>query len=204
MENKLQELTQKLYTEGLSKGREQADSLIAEAEKKAAQIIADAEGKAKQITENAAKSAEETAKNTATEIALASAQSMSTLKEAISSLVVSDAISSSVATACLDVKFVKELLLAVAGAWNGVGGDSADLIAELPEAKQAEFEAGFKASAKAFLDAGVEVAYSSGVKSGFKISPKAGGYYISFTDSDFNALLSEFIRPRVAKILFEK
>ena len=42
MENKLQQLTQKLYEEGLEKGRSEAEKCVAEAQEKAAKIIADA------------------------------------------------------------------------------------------------------------------------------------------------------------------
>ena len=38
MENKLQQLTQKLYDEGLEKGRAEADRLVAEAKKEAAKL----------------------------------------------------------------------------------------------------------------------------------------------------------------------
>ena len=40
---KLQELTDKLYQQGLEKGRNEADSLVAEAKSKAQKIVADAE-----------------------------------------------------------------------------------------------------------------------------------------------------------------
>ena len=39
MENKLQELTDRLYREGLSKGKEEGEALVAKAEEKAAGII---------------------------------------------------------------------------------------------------------------------------------------------------------------------
>ena len=42
MENKLQELTDKLYNEGLSKGRQEAEALKAAAAKESEQIISDA------------------------------------------------------------------------------------------------------------------------------------------------------------------
>ena len=40
---KLQELTDKLYQQGLEKGRAEADSLVADAKSKAHKIVADAE-----------------------------------------------------------------------------------------------------------------------------------------------------------------
>lgn len=42
MENKLQELTKKLYDEGLEKGRAEADRLVGEAKNEAAKIVAEA------------------------------------------------------------------------------------------------------------------------------------------------------------------
>ena len=46
MENKkLQELTEKLYAEGLSKGRQEAEAMVAEAEAKAAKLVAEADRK---------------------------------------------------------------------------------------------------------------------------------------------------------------
>ena len=43
MENKLKELTERLYGEGLEKGRVEADRLVAEAQAEAAKIVKEAE-----------------------------------------------------------------------------------------------------------------------------------------------------------------
>ena len=40
MDNKLQELTDRLYKEGLSKGKEEGEAILAEASRKAEEIIA--------------------------------------------------------------------------------------------------------------------------------------------------------------------
>ena len=59
MENKLQQLTQKLYDEGLEKGRAEAKRLVSEAKNEAAKIIADAKAEAEAVV----KAAEAKAKN---------------------------------------------------------------------------------------------------------------------------------------------
>ena len=56
--------------------------------------------------------------------------------------------------------------------------------------------------AKQLLAEGVEVGYSDKVRSGFRIGEKNGGYYISFSEEDFDALLSEFLKEKVAKMLY--
>ena len=76
MENKLQQLTQKLYDEGLEKGRAEAERLVSEAKSEAAKIIADAKAEAEAIVKAAEAKAEDTAKNSMTEIALAGKQAV--------------------------------------------------------------------------------------------------------------------------------
>lgn len=46
MENKLEQLTRKLYDEGLEKGRAEADRVLAEARKEAGRIVAEAHAEA--------------------------------------------------------------------------------------------------------------------------------------------------------------
>lgn len=202
MENKLQELTNKLYEEGLSKGRNDADRLIADAEAKAKKIVADAEEKAQEIAKNAAKSADEYKKNAMTELALASKQAVSALKDSIANMIVAKTSSEAVKAANAEPKFVKEMLLAVATNWNGAESGKVTLSALLPADWQTKFEKEFSADAQALLSKGVEVGFSDKVKNGFKIGEKDGGYYISFTDADFDALLGEFLKDKVAKILY--
>ena len=52
------------------------------------------------------------------------------------------------------------------------------------------------------LKGNVESSFSKKVAGGFTIGPKDGGYFISFTDETFNALISEYLRPATKKLLF--
>lgn len=203
MENKLQKLTEQLYEEGLSKGRNDADKLVAEAQAKAKAIVAEAQAEAKAIVEKAQKQAEELTQNTMTEISLAGRQAVAALKSEINTMVVAKTASKAVAEATMDAAFVKDMLLAVAKNWNGSSTDVVSLSALLPEEKKAALDSVFAAAAKELLAAGVEVAYGKGVKSGFKIGPKDGGYYISFSDEDFDALLGEYLREKVSNLLYK-
>ena len=192
MENKLQQLTQKLYDEGLEKGRTEADKLVADAERKAEEIVRAAERKA-----------EDVAKNTMTEIALAGKQAVARIKSEIASLIVARATSEGVKAAVADPAFIKETLLSVAKNWNGADSGKVELQALLPEAQRASFDAAFAASAQELLAAGIEVGYSPEVKTGFKVGAKEGGYYISFSDADVEALLGEYLREKVSAMLFK-
>lgn len=203
MENKLQELTRKLYDEGLEKGRADADRLIADAKAQAQKILAEAETRAAGIVRAAESRAEDVEKNTMTEIALAGRQAVSKIKSEIATMIVTKATAEEVKSAALDPKFLEEMLIDVARNWNGAEAGKVTLEALLPEDARQTLDAAFAKSARALLDAGIEVGWSREVKTGFKIGAKDGGYYISFTDADLEALLGEYLRDKVYQLLFK-
>lgn len=198
---KLQELTDKLYQEGLEKGRAEADSLVSEAKSQAEKIVADARAEAEKIMEQAHHKAEDTEKNAMTEIALAGRQAKAKIKSEIENMIVARSTETGVKAATLDAAFIKDMLLAVAKNWNN--GSKVELEALLPEAQRKTLDKAIEASAKALLAEGIEVGYSAEVKSGFKVGEKNGGYYISFSDESFEALLSSYLREKVSDLLFK-
>ncbi len=204
MENKLQELTRKLYDEGLEKGRADADKLVADAKAEAARLVAEAKAEAESIVKAAEAKAEDLRKNSMAEISLAGKQAVAKIKEQVAEMIIAKSTVEGVKAANLDAEFVKNMLVEVAHNWNGASSENVSLAALLPESKKAEFDAAIEKSAKELLPAGVEVGYSKNVKSGFKVGAKNGGYYISFSDEDFNALLGEYLRDKVAALIFGK
>lgn len=203
MENKLQELTQKLYDEGLEKGRAEAGKLISDARAEAQKILAEAQAQADGIVRAARTKAEDVEKNTLTEIALAGRQAVSKIKSEIAGAIVAKSTGENVKSASLDPEFIREMLVSVAKNWNGADSGKVTLQALLPEDARAKLDAAFAKSARALLDAGIEVGWSKSVKTGFKVGAKEGGYYISFTDADLEALLGEYLREKVYQLLFK-
>ena len=199
---KLQELTDKLYQQGLEKGRNEADSLVAEAKLKAQKIVAEAEEKAAAIIAAAEDKASDAHKNAMTEISLAGKQAVAKIKSEIAEAIILKSTGAAVKAASIDATFIKDMLLAVASNWNAATAE-VSLKALLPEEKRAELDAAMQKSAEELLKAGVEVGYSKEVKTGFKVGEKAGGYYISFTDESFDALLQEYLREKVANLLYK-
>lgn len=203
MENKLQQLTRTLYAEGLEKGRTEAERLVAEAKTEAEKILANAKAEADAIVRSAELKAQDVEKNSLTEIALAGKQAVAKIKSEIAQMIVAKSSSEAVKAATLDADFVKEMLVAVAKNWDGASSSKVELKALLPQAQKQALDAKFEEAAKALLAQGIEVGYSAEVKSGFKVGQKGGGYYISFTDEDFDALMKEYLREKVATLLYE-
>ena len=200
--NKLQELTQKLYNEGLERGRAEAERLVAEAKESAAKIIAEAKAEAEAIAKAAEDRAEDIAKNAMADIALAGRQAMTKVKAELAEAVIMKTTGAAVKAATADSAFVKDMLLAMANNWTSSTVD-VSLKALLPEEKRAELDAVMQASAAELAKAGIEVGYTKDVKTGFKLGEKNGGYYIAFTDESFDALFKEYLREKVSNILFK-
>jgi V/A-type H+-transporting ATPase subunit E len=200
--NKLQELTQKLYSDGLERGRAEADRLVAEAKEAAAKILADAKAEAEAIVKGAEDRAEDVAKNAMTEISLAGRQALTKIKAELAEAVIMKTTGAAVKAATMDATFVKDMLLAMANNWTASTVD-VSLKALLPEEKRAELDAVMQSSAAELAKAGIEVGYTKDIKAGFKLGEKDGGYYIAFTDESFDALLKEYLREKVSNILFK-
>ena len=200
MQNKLQELTDKLYNEGLSKGKQEGEELLAKAKVQAEEMIAKAQAEAAQIVAAAQKQADEIKTKVASDIRMASSQSLAATRNDIETLVVGKMTDEAVKKALTSAEFVKELIQAVATKFTTEG--PVDLALILPESLQKELEPFVNNELAKILGAGVEASFSKKVSGGFKIGPKNGGYFVSLTDETFNELIAEYLRPATKKILF--
>ena len=200
MQNKLQELTDKLYNEGLSKGKQEGEELLAKAKVQAEEMVAKAEAEAAQIVAAAQKQADEIKSKVASDIRMASIQSLAATRKDIETLVVGNMTDEPVKKALTSADFVKELIKSVADKFTTDG--PVDLALVLPESLQKELEPFVNNELAKMLNAGVEASFSKKVSGGFKIGPKEGGYFVSFTDETFDELISEYLRPATKKILF--
>ena len=202
MENKLQELTDRLYNEGLSKGRQEADQLLAQARTQAQEIVDNARAEADQIIAKADKKAADIATMVEGDLKMASTQAISALKQQVENMILTKAVAKPVGAALSDEKFVKELISTVVKAFNAANPDGVGLDVILPASAQNSLEQAFTNEVVKDLSEGIEVTNVKGLPGGFKIGPRDGGYQISFTGDDFTSLVAEYLRPATKKILF--
>ncbi len=200
MQNKLQELTDKLYNEGLSKGKAEGEAVLAKANADAEAIVAEATKKAEAIIAQAQKDAAQLKTKTEGDIALASRESISKVRQALESLVIAQAADAKVKTALSDTEFVKTLISAAVKAF--AEGKDCGIELCLAESAKADLENYVKSEVGKTLGKEVSVSFSKKIGGGFTIGPKDGGYYINFTDEAFDAIIGEYLRPATKKILF--
>lgn len=200
MQTKLQELTDLLYQEGLSKGREEGGQILEAAREEAASIIASAKAEAEEIKAKAEKEAQETVSKVESSLKMASEQALQATKKDIENLVIAKISDAPVNAALADGEFLKSIIKTVAEKFSSE--ESSEMSLVLPESMKAslgDFVAGELAKA---LGEGVKASFSKKMAGGFSIGPKDGSYFISLTDETFKALIGEYLRPEARKFLF--
>lgn len=192
----LNELTDKIYAEGVEKGNAEAQQIIAKANEKAASIIAEAEKKATAIVAAAESSSADLDKKTRAELKLYAEQSVNAVKTEIANLLTDKIAGDSVKAATTDAKFMQGLIAKLA---EQMAKDGEVVI----ETKDAEaLKKYFAANAKGLLEKGVKISEVKGIKTDFTIQPAKGGYKLAFGDAEFIAYFKEMLRPQLAELLF--
>ncbi len=172
MQNKLQELTDRLYNEGLSKGKQDGEELLQKAKIEADGIIAQAKSEAARIVAQANKEAEELKTKVTADVKMAATQSIAVTKQEIEKMVVTKAAAEGVKANMNNVAFVKDLITSVVKAFNPQNAAPVDLSLILPESLKKELEPFVKNEIANQFKGEVKVDYSKKVNGGFKISPK--------------------------------
>lgn len=194
--DKIQELTEKLYSEGVEKGVAEADKIISEAQEKATQIINDAERQAKQTTAHATKQAEEIKNNSEAELKLYASQALEGLKSEITNLITNELATSNVKAAMEDKQFMQKLIAELMQNWA-----TNETMVVGVENKE-ELEKYIESNVKSLLDKKLKIETVNGVKTGFVISPQDGSYRVKFGEEEFIEYFKEFLRPQIQKLLF--
>lgn len=201
MQDKLQELTDKLYNEGLSKGKKDAEDMLAKAKSEAAGITAEAKEEAQKIIADAKREGEELKKKAEGDIRMASSQALTAVRQKIEQAIIVKSVETPVTEALGEKEFMSALIKTVVSAFNPKES-SQSLEVILPENKKQELDSFVKNELSKCCSSGIHVIYDRNIENGFKVGPKGKGYTISFTDKSFESLISSYLRPKTKKLLF--
>lgn len=202
MDDKIKNLTEKLYKEGVEKGKERAGEIIQEAEERAARIIEDAGKRGKDIIAESRKSSDEIKTRVEAEIRLAQRQAMRTFKKEIEDVIVAETLDTDLYAAMNEPLNIEGFVAELIKQWHPEHTESPSLELLLPEKRKEELEAWFKSKAGRALSEGINVKFHENIKGGFQIASIKGGYRINLTDEDFSEFFKQYLRPRTRKLLF--
>lgn len=200
MSNKLQELTDRLYNEGLSKGKEEGEILLSKARNEADEIIANARKQAEDIVTEAENRAAQLKEKAESDIKMASEQALMATKKDIENLLVNALCTEETEKVLSEEKFLKEIILVVAQKFSTQQSEDISLV--LPASLESMLEPWVSTELKKALKKEISVDFSKKIKGGFSIGPQNGSWYISMSDESFKALISEYLRPVTKKLLF--
>lgn len=196
MNNKIQELTDIIYNEGVIKGREEADKILTDANTKAEQILSAAKKESERILVAAKKKAAELSENTKNELKLYASHSLSALKSEIASAITDTIVKEEIDNFSKSSDYLNQFILSLATQW----AEKENVVISTPDAEG--LKKYFLSKAKHILNKGITINQVNGMKSFFSIAPADGSYKIIFGEEEFENYFKSFLRPLIIDTLF--
>lgn len=193
---KIQELTDKLYREGVEKGKAEGERLVKQAQEEVAKMLSDAKEQAEKIIADAKKDAQELDTNTRSELKLYAGQALNALKSEAANVITDKLVGEAVKSLSDNKDFIGKFMVTLAQSW----GTDEPLVISTADAEG--LMAYFKAHAKGLLDKGVTIEQVNGKAASFSIAPADGSYKVNFGEEEFAAYFKEFLRPQLVEMLF--
>ena len=198
---KIQELTEKIYQDGIEKVRQEERVILDNARKEAKALVESAKKEAEATVRNAQAEALQTKSKLEAEMKIAANQALSLLKQQIADLLSQATLASAVGEAVNDVEFMKSLIQTIVSKWDP-SQTNVDLTVVLPEDKKEAFLRLFKSKAAEILGKGIEIKFEGRMGGGFFIGPSDNSFKLSFSETDFIQFFKSFLRQKAKEILF--
>ena len=201
MEDKIKNLTDKIYNEGVVKARDEAEKIMHEARHKADGLLADAQKQAEMIISKATSDAEEVSSNIREEIRHASNQAINIIKQKVGELITLSITDRPLKELVNDQQFILDTVKLMMDQW-GASGNRESITLVLPESLDKDAADVITKKIHEQFGNKINIALSHKMNSGFRISPEGSNYLISFTEKDFSSFFSQLLRPKTISILF--
>ncbi len=195
MEVKIDQLIEKIKSEGVESARKNADEIIQKAKNEADTIVSDAKKEAEKIINDAKKQTALFQNNAELAIQQAARDSELVVKTHITALF--DQVFKRKAGNALSPDFIKTLIEKIVTEW-GKGNDVDVLVNEKDQkALESLLTGGIKDAAKE----GITLKISNDISEGFRIGLKGEDVYYDFSDETISEMLKSFLNPKLKEIL---
>jgi len=203
MQDRIQELTDKIYREGVEQAEQRAQQILEDAGEKARGLVDEAREQAAAIIVAAQQQAAALRQQTEAEMRLSARQAVGALKQQIADLIVWEVNHEPVAQAFEDRLFVQQIIGKLVDYWLAKSGDEQRLHILLPPDEYDAYLQFIETRAGAALKRSISAAPKAGIARGFQVEVLDRGFRIGFTDADFEQYFRAFARPRIYQLLFE-
>jgi V/A-type H+-transporting ATPase subunit E len=199
MDVQLQELIEKIKSEGIKSAEKESARVLKEAQHKANDIIAEAHNEASGIIAKAndeVQRFEHTAKDA---VAQAGRNTILSLRTRITELF--DALIAEQTKEAYTTKVLEEAIVSLIKSWSKEQTPNLQVLLSSSDLKKVEKQ--LKRRLAAELKKGVELKPFPEIQAGFRISMKDGSAYYNFTDQGIAEILAEYLNPKIAEIVQE-
>lgn len=194
MDNKIQELAEKIYKDGVEKANSEAEQIIAKAEAQGRETIDRAKSEADRIISTAKDETDRLRSQSETEVKNMVGGAQDALQLKINSMINSAAVTKGVDKAFANPQVLYGVIVEMAKSLSGK--------VEISTSDARALEDYFKAEAKEVLDQGVKITEVAGKPASFDITPEGADYKVNVSKESFTEFFKEFMRPRMREILF--
>lgn len=199
MSDKLRQLTDQIYAEGIEKAEAECKRLLEQAKREAQAIRDQAQSNAERLTRDAQRDAASIKQQVAAEVALAARKAIGRLKADLGRLVSENALNEPLRKGLSDPQTLSAVLVALAAALkkDEKGHWEVSLAPDQRKAIEAHLEAG----KIEVLRNGFKLTDAEGQPYGFQLRPEGEHYALAFDDKAFAEFLAPYLRVATRELL---
>jgi V/A-type H+/Na+-transporting ATPase subunit E len=197
MDVQLQELIDKIKSDGVASAQKTAAEIITKAEQEAKDIVGTAEREAGEIVLAAKRDQEQTVRTGKDALTQAARDTVLNLQAQLTALF--DAIIREEASEALSGNALESIIQTLLSSWSAESAGNIDLL--LSESELERSGARLRAKLAKQIGEGMEIKSAQGLSGGFRVSVKDGSAYYNFTPSEIAEALGEYLNPRLVEIL---
>jgi V/A-type H+-transporting ATPase subunit E len=197
MDIQLQELIDRIKSEGIKTAEQESARIIKEAQHKANDIVAGAHDEASGIVAKA-KQQVQRFEQTATE-AVQQAARNTILSLRMRVIEIFDALLAEQTGQAYSREVLQEAIVSLIKAWNKEQVANLEVLLSASDLKKIEKE--LKGRLSEELKKGLELKPFPELQAGFRIAMKDGSAYFNFSDQGIAEILSEYLNPKIAEIV---
>ena len=197
MDVQLQELIDRIKSEGVASAEKTAAEIIGKAEQQAKDIVGNAKKEAGEITQTAKREQEQMVRTGKDALVQAARDTLLNLQAQLTALF--DAIIREEVSDALSGNALESAIQTLLSSWSAESTGKIDLLLSAAELEKSGAQ--LRAKLAKQIGEGMEIKSSPGIEGGFRVSVKDGSAYYNFTPSEIAEALGEYLNPRLVEIL---
>ncbi len=197
MEVQLKELIDKIKEEGVKTAEEQAAAIIKEAEKKAAALLEKAGQDAEKLRVEGKKEAEKSERTGKEALSQAARDVILLVQSKIEKLF--DELLKSESDKAFTPEVLRDIIISLIKSWSKT--QVSDLEILISKDDFTKLEESLRKGLAEYIKKGFDLRASDDIDAGFRVSLKDGSAYYNFSSQGIAELLSEYLNPKLKKIM---